>query len=117
MGFSTSSEQAGQSQRPVMALVCDQPSDPLCQALFQALAKVAPHHAIRFNPDPPVPNAIEVTLHRGTTGDSLSWRDAGGPPQSGATIRNTGEPADHASALVQALPDLAKATRIGNSSR
>lgn len=72
MAQGSAQAQAGQMERPVLLLQCADATGPICRAVFQALAKVAPRHALRINPAAPVPDAISITLDLDGTDDVLS---------------------------------------------
>lgn len=99
---------ANQPPRRALALMCADTSDPLCRALFQALAEATSGYAIRFNPAPPVPGAPEVTVQRTASGPRLSWRIGTGPVATGAPV-SAAAPRAQAKALLRATPDLLRA--------
>ena len=83
--------------RKVLLLHCMESTAPICRALFQELAKIAPGYALRVNPSSPVPDAFSVTLNLDASGPmlagSLSWQAGNGRVEHGPVYTSVAIPA------------------------
>ncbi len=82
IGWSSKDGQASQIERPVLFLRCEEVSKTVCQAMFQALAKIAPRHSIQITSKETQSETVLVILRLQKTVNaltgSLRWSSGSG---------------------------------------